>query len=189
MKQVVIWSIFFFAVNLGAQETNPPKRTTPIEWGTAYKREWVFIQDFKKPGIFNAEILVEVLSIKNLVSGQYFYYPRFSGYDLEYKKTKIVSITPIQLEEAIIFCKSLSEYVSEPNPKNYTEYKYETQDGTFEFGVYWNTDTSKWRFYISIDPRFETEITHTYDTTYISQLYKTLLNCKGMIERLKTSEK
>ena len=176
-----------FSFKAIGQEATADKaeRGTPMEWGNAYKMETILVQEIKRTGLMSTPMYVSIRSIKNLATSNSFYYPRFEVYDVLDKATKNAAITEGELEEAIGFCKNLSDYVQETKIPNYTEYKYESKDGTFELGAYWDVKTIKWTFFVTIDPRARLASTSTFDTTYISQLFQALMNCKATIARLK----
>jgi hypothetical protein len=180
-----------FTLKAIGQEATADKieRGTPLEWGSAYKMETILVQEIKRTGLMSTPMYVSIRAIKNLATGNSFYYPRFEVFDGVEKVTKNAAITEGELEEAIGFCKNLSDYVQEAKIPNYTEYKYESKDGTFELGAYWDVKTIKWTFFVTIDPRARLASTSTFDTTYIAQLFQALMNCKATIERLKNGQK
>jgi len=188
---LLVIGLIAFTLKVTGQETIADKteRGTPLEWGSAYKMETILVQEIKKPGLMSSPMYVSIRSIKNLATGNSFYYPRFEAYDVLDKATKNAAINEGELDEAIGFCKNLMEFVKESKIPNYTEYKYESKDGTFELGAYWEVKNIKWTFFVTIDPRARLASTFSYDTSFIDQMLQALTNCKAAIEQLKSAKK
>lgn len=166
-------------------QVDTTRKKTPIEWGNSYKRQFILVQEIKKPGMMNLPLNVQVLSVENLITGKPYYYARFEGYSTDQRGIRIVSINETEIEEAIIFCQKLTEYVKQTKLPHYTEYQYGSLGGEFEIGAYWQVKNITWSFFIRIDPIGLPDATYFFDTTYISQLYQALMNCKATIARLK----
>jgi len=139
--------------------------------------------------MMNLPLNVQVLSVENLITGKPYYYARFEGYSTDQRGIRVALMSETEIDEAITFCQKLTEYVKQTKIPHYTEYKYESLDGEFEIGAYWQVKNISWSFFIKVDPLWMPSTMYSFDTTYIAQLYQALMNCKATIARLKAGDK
>jgi hypothetical protein len=163
------------------------QRRNPIEWGKSYKKEFILIQEMKKSGMMNLK--VEVLAVENLTSNEKYHYIRFEAPQSDTWGIRTALMVESEIDEVLLFCQKLSDYVNQNKSPNYVEYRYDSFDREFLLGAYWNVKNATWTFFITIDPRGMPKVEYYFDTTYVPQMYQALLNCKATIARLKRGGK
>ena len=183
MRILLMMALLMVGLHGWGQVVDTLQKKNPIEWGRSYKKEFIPIQEFKKPGI-STPLNVQVQTVENILTNKKYYYVRFEGYGTP-PGIRITLINEDELEEVITFCKNLSEYTKQTKIPIDTEYHYDSFDNEFRIGAFWNPKNIKWTFFIEVDPIGMISANYYYDTTFISQFYQVLMICKSSISRLK----